>query len=95
MLPVVDETVGITRYTRRVKVAVSIPDDLYADADRFAGQKGMNRSALYARALRHLLAEEGDDELTRRIDATCDEAPRDDLAAVARVDLIATGAWEW
>jgi metal-responsive CopG/Arc/MetJ family transcriptional regulator len=78
-----------------VKVAVSIPDDLYADADRVAGQKGTNRSAFYARALRRLLAEEDDGELTRRIDATCDEAPRDDLAAVARIDLIDTGAWEW
>ncbi|MGA2284119.1 MAG: hypothetical protein ABSH07_10735 [Candidatus Dormibacteria bacterium] len=36
-----------------------------------------------------------EDELTRRIDATCDEAPRDDLTAVARADLIDTGAWEW
>jgi metal-responsive CopG/Arc/MetJ family transcriptional regulator len=78
-----------------MKVAVSIPDDLYADADRVAGQRGMNRSALYARALRRLLAEEGDDELTRRINATCDEASRDDLTAVARVDLIDTGSWEW
>jgi metal-responsive CopG/Arc/MetJ family transcriptional regulator len=78
-----------------VKVAVSIPDDVYADADRVAKQKGMNRSALYTRALRRLMAEEGGDELTRRIDATCEEAAHDDLTAVARVDLLDTGAWAW
>jgi len=74
---------------------VSIPDDVYADADRVAKQKGMNRSALYTRALRRLMAEEGGDELTRRIDATCEEAAHDDLTAVARVDLLDTGAWAW
>jgi hypothetical protein len=65
------------------------------DADRVAGQRGMDRSALYTRPLRRLLAEEGEDELTRRIDATCEEASHDDLTAVARVDLIDTGAWVW
>jgi hypothetical protein len=55
----------------------------------------MDRSALYTRPLRRLLAEEGEDELTRRIDATCEEASHDDLTAVARVDLIDTGAWVW
>ena len=74
---------------------MSIPDDVYADADRVAKQKGMNRSALYTRALRRLMAEEGGDELTRRIDATCEEAAHDDLTAVARVDLLDTGAWAW
>jgi metal-responsive CopG/Arc/MetJ family transcriptional regulator len=74
---------------------VSIPDDVYAAADRVAGQKGMNRSALYTRALRRLLADEGGDELTRRIDATCEEMSHDDLTAVARVDMVDTGAWAW
>lgn len=36
-----------------------------------------------------------DDELTHRINATCDVAPRYDLTAVAHTDLIDTGAWEW
>jgi metal-responsive CopG/Arc/MetJ family transcriptional regulator len=85
----------MTRHTQRVKVAVSIPDDVYADADRVARQRGINRSALYTRALRRFLAEEGGDELIRQIDATCEEAPHDDLTAVARVDLIDTGAWAW
>lgn len=78
-----------------MKVAVSIPDDLYAEADRVADQRGMNRSALYARALRRLLADEEGDALTRMIDATCSESDRKDLADVTRADLIDTESWEW
>lgn len=78
-----------------MKVAISIPDDLYAEADRVAEQRGVNRSALYTRALRRLLAEEEGDALIRMIDATCDERDREDLAGVARADLIDTGSWEW
>ena len=78
-----------------MKVAVSIPDDLFEEADHVAQQKGLNRSALYARALRRLVNEEQGDEITRRIDATCGPSANDDLAPMARADLIETSAWEW
>jgi predicted transcriptional regulator len=78
-----------------MKVAVSIPDDLYAEADRVAEQRGVNRSALYSRALRRLLADEEGDALTRMIDASCDDQDREDLGGVARADLIDTESWEW
>jgi metal-responsive CopG/Arc/MetJ family transcriptional regulator len=78
-----------------MKVAVSIPDELFAEADRVAHQKGLNRSTFYARALQRLVAEEENDELTRRINATCTDTVHDDVSAVARADLIETGAWEW
>ncbi|MGH7640320.1 MAG: CopG family ribbon-helix-helix protein [Candidatus Dormibacteria bacterium] len=78
-----------------MKVAVSIPDDLYAQADRVAEERGVNRSALYARALRRLLVDEESDALTRMIDASCDDQDREDIAGVARADLIDTGSWEW
>ncbi len=85
----------MTRYTAYVKVAVSIPDDLYEEADRVAVGRGMNRSALYSRALRLLLAEEEGEALTKMIDATCDGQDREDLAGVTRADLIDTESWEW
>lgn len=86
---------GITRDTQDVKVAVSIPDDVYAEADRVAQQRGVNRSALYTRALRRLLVDEEGDALTRIIDDTCDEGAWEDLADVARADLVDSGAWKW
>jgi predicted transcriptional regulator len=78
-----------------MKVAVSIPDDLYAEADRVAEARGVNRSALYARALRRLLADEEGGALTKMIDASCDDQDPADLARVARADLIDTGSWGW
>ncbi len=60
-----------------------------------AQQRGVNRSALYTRALRRLLVDEEGDALTRIIDDTCDEGDREDLADVARADLVDSGAWTW
>lgn len=37
-----------------VKIAVSIPDDVFAAAEAEARRRGMNRSALYTEALRQL-----------------------------------------
>lgn len=76
-------------------MAVSIPDELYDAADKFASERGMSRSELYARALRRFLDEEGSDALTRRIDETCDEGAGEDLAPVAVADLVESGLWEW
>lgn len=42
-------------YTRLVvKIAVSIPEDLFAAAEAEARRRGVSRSALYAEALRQL-----------------------------------------
>lgn len=38
-------------YTIDMKTAISLPDDLFARAERVAVQLNMNRSHLYARAL--------------------------------------------
>ena len=76
-----------------MKVAVSVPDDLYAEADQVASERGISRSELYSRALRRFLADEGPDVLTQRINETCDEG--EDLGPLARSDLVDTGLWEW
>jgi metal-responsive CopG/Arc/MetJ family transcriptional regulator len=75
-----------------VKTAVSIPDEVYAEAEQVAARRGVNRSELYTRALRLLLAEERG--LTERINEAHTE-PDEDLGTAASRDLIETGAWEW
>jgi hypothetical protein len=77
-----------------MKVAVSLPEDLYQEADQVASERGISRSELYARALRRFLADEGPDTLTRRINDTCDEES-EDLSAVTHSDLVSPGLWEW
>ena len=80
-----------------MKVAVSIPDDIYTEADRLAELQGLNRSQLYARALRRYLAEDSGDEITRRIDEALGKVGvlGEDLGRVAASDLVDTGGWEW
>ncbi len=51
-----------------MKTAVSIPDALFEAADQLAARLGLSRSELYARALAKAVAEEGEDEVTARLD---------------------------
>lgn len=62
--------VVIPGYTRGVKTAVSIPDQLFEAADRLARRRRVSRSALYAEALEMLVASQvdADAEITRRLD---------------------------
>lgn len=84
-----------------MKVAVSIPDGVYSDADRAAARQGLNRSQLYTRALRRYLAEESGNEITRLIDQALEGSlesagsETDDLASIEADDLIDSGSWEW
>lgn len=59
--------VGHTGYARNVKVAVSIPDPLFAEADRLAKRRKLSRSQLYAEALELLVSREDRSEITRRL----------------------------
>jgi hypothetical protein len=55
-----------------MKTAVSIPDRIFAAAERYARRRGIPRSQVYAEALSRLLAdEESEDELTAALDQTC------------------------
>lgn len=75
-----------------MKTAVSIPDDVFRDADETATRLGWSRSQLYTRAIRDFLEGQEDDPVTAALDA---------LAEVVTVtpntgrELIESGAWEW
>jgi metal-responsive CopG/Arc/MetJ family transcriptional regulator len=47
-----------------MKVAVSIPDDVFTEADHVAKRLGLSRSELYARALKRYLEQLRGDEVT-------------------------------
>ncbi len=57
-------------HTFGMKAAVSIPDDLFADADRLASRFKTSRSQLYARALAEFLARHDDDSITEALNQT-------------------------
>ena len=66
-----------------MKVAVSIPDDVFAEADRVARKLGTTRSALYGTALRAFLKTSSEDRITQALD-TVIEAARDDARDFVR-----------
>jgi hypothetical protein len=85
---------GYTGYTRGVKTAVSIPDQLFADAESAARRLGLSRSKLYARALEQFLAQQETDPVTAKLDEMADEFEPGSGVAVGR-RLIDQGLWQW
>jgi len=56
-----------------MKTAISLPDDLFADADRLARAQRKSRSQLYSDALREYVARHAPDEVTKLLDDVCAE----------------------
>jgi len=77
-----------------VKTAVSIPDDVFREADQIAERFGWSRSQLYTRALRELLDAQGDDPVSAALDALADELNDEGTPSAARA-LIDSDAWTW
>lgn len=84
--------VGYTGYTFLMKTAVSIPDDVFRDADETATRLGWSRSQLYTRAIRDFLEGQEDDPVTAALDALAEDAAVTPNTGRA---LIESGAWEW
>jgi predicted transcriptional regulator len=80
-----------------MKTAVSIPDELFGEAERAAARLGFNRSQLYARALEAYLADREDDPVTAKLDQLADDLDTSPSPAVdgAGRELIDSGAWDW
>ena len=56
-------------YDHGMKVAISLPDDLFDSADALADRLGLSRSELYARAVAEYLAKHRDQDVTARLNA--------------------------
>lgn len=61
-------------HTFGMKTAVSIPDDVFEDAERLASRLQTSRSKLYARALAEFVARHDDDRVTALMDEAVREA---------------------
>jgi hypothetical protein len=79
-----------------VRTAVSIPDELFRRADRFASRTGRSRSQLYAEVRSAFLDDELGDPVTTALNDLAPELnaePR--LGARVGRSLIESGDWEW
>ena len=84
-----------------MKIAVSLPDELFRQADDMADQLGLSRSQVYARALEEFLDAHGGDHdpVTARLNELADHADPTAVGTAVGVaagrQLIAGGQWEW
>ncbi|WIY81850.1 hypothetical protein [Propionimicrobium sp. PCR01-08-3] len=77
-----------------MKTAVSVPDEVFREADEVAARLGWSRSQLYARAVGEFLERQGDDPVTSALDALADELSDETPPSMGRT-LIDSGSWEW
>jgi ribose 1,5-bisphosphokinase PhnN len=82
-------------YTRGMKTAISIPDEVFAEADRLAQRLKQSRSQLYSRAVREYVARHTDDDVTTALDTLyAQETPTDDgFGATAAKRTLERSEW--
>jgi metal-responsive CopG/Arc/MetJ family transcriptional regulator len=78
-----------------MKVAVSIPDDLFEESERLAKDQGGPRSALYARALREYVARHSPDRITDALNAVVDALAEKHDGFLARAAARTAQQTEW
>ena len=82
-------------YTPGMKTAISLPDDLFAEAEALAQQLDTSRSSLYAAALREYLARHQPDRVTAALDAlySSDPSKLDPALAAAAARILEHAEW--
>ncbi|MFO7169642.1 MAG: hypothetical protein DIU80_016570 [Chloroflexota bacterium] len=78
-----------------MKTAISIPDDLFKEAEDYARAQGLSRSELYARALRAYLAARHAEQITAALNQLYDEetSELDPAFSAAQRRLLAGEDW--
>lgn len=73
-----------------MKTAISLPDEVFEEAEKLAGRLGKSRSQLYAEAIEDYVARHDVETVTERMDRALDaldERPDAALQAAARETL--------
>ena len=78
-----------------MKTAISIPDDIFASADKLAGRLGVSRSRLYATAVAEFLAKHRTVDVTARLNAVYARNPSALDKRVRRAQARTVRASEW
>jgi metal-responsive CopG/Arc/MetJ family transcriptional regulator len=77
-----------------MKTAISLPDELFDEADAVAELIGVSRSHLYATALAEYLAKFRDADVTAQLNAVHQvTARRDDFAARSAANTLRSAEW--
>ncbi len=78
-----------------MKTAVSLPDDVFYDAERLAERRKTSRSRMYAEAIREYIARHDPEAVTAAYDRLVDELgqPADPALAAAAVRTLSHSEW--
>jgi len=78
-----------------MKVAVSIPQDIFTKAERFVRETGRSRSEVYASAVQEYVARHAADDITAALDRVVKASPGDGAAFVDAAARRALESVEW
>lgn len=78
-----------------MKTAISLPDALFAEAERFAQEKGMSRSELYAQAVQLYLDTHRYEGVTEALNKLFAEEQEPLHPALMAAQVRAIGREEW
>ena len=78
-----------------MKTAVSVPDDVFARAERLARREKRSRSDVYSQALREYVARHEPDEITEALDRTMAEVGEgsDEFVTTASRRVLESTEW--
>jgi predicted transcriptional regulator len=78
-----------------MKTAVSIPDEVFAQAEKLARHVGVSRSQLFSAALREYVARHAPEDVTEAMDRIADElgASEADFAVAGARRLLIRSEW--
>ena len=78
-----------------MKTAISIPDDVFDEAESLARRTKQSRSQLYSRAVREYVARHSADEVTAALDAVvaCESGTDSDFATRAGRKSLESSEW--
>jgi metal-responsive CopG/Arc/MetJ family transcriptional regulator len=77
-----------------MKTVISIPDEVFAEAEKLVRRLKTSRSELYSRALREYVARHGPDHATKTVDQICGESPPEqDFARAAARRTLRRSRW--
>ena len=78
-----------------MKIAVSIPDDLFNEAERLAHRSKKSRSEIYKLALQDYVARHSSDKLTEAMNRACAETDEkaDEFASRAAQHILQHVKW--
>jgi metal-responsive CopG/Arc/MetJ family transcriptional regulator len=78
-----------------MKTAVSIPDEVYEQAERFVRRTGRSRSDVYSRALAEYLARHAPDDVTDAVNRVVDELNEGEDRFIGTTARGTLGRTEW